>query len=105
MPHLTYNQQNLPASGRELREQLNQAWQTTSSLDDYTEVVRALTQYETIHQLSSAAFYEQFQQGKMGDSIDMIRWANKYEMYLEMKVEMEQLFDLLSQYAIPTLIS
>ena len=37
----------------------------------------------------------------MDDSIEFIRWANRYEMYQEMKTEMEGLFNLLTQYTLP----
>ena len=102
MPQLTYTQQTVPTTGRELREQLSQAWATTSPLDDFTAVVKSLTEYEITYQLSSAEFYERFQQGEMGDAMDYMRWATKYEIYLSMKKQMETLFDLLSSYALPT---
>lgn len=101
MPQLIYTQQNMPATGKELREQLNQAWATASPLDDFTTVIKALTEYEIAYQLSSAEFYERFQRGEMGDAMDYIRWANRYEMYLEMRQQLESLFDLLASYALP----
>ena len=91
MPQLLYTTENIPASGKELREQLNQAWSTTSPLDDFTAVVKTLTEYEIAYQLDSAEFYERFQKGEMGDRMDYMRWATKYEIYLGMKERMETL--------------
>jgi len=39
----------------------------------------------------------------MDDSIEFIRWANKYEIYQEMKAEIDNLFNFLTQY--PSLAS
>lgn len=33
--------------------------------------------------------------------MEFIRWANKYELYLEVKNDLEYVFDLMDRYALP----
>ncbi len=91
----------MPKSGEALREELRKALSTASPLDDFIQLVRDLTQLELQHKLDSQEFFARFQQGKMGDDIEFMRWATKYEIYQEMKADMDRLFDVLAQYAVP----
>ncbi len=101
MPIVKFTAQTMPQSGEALREELRKALDATSPLDDFIQLVRDLAQLELRHKLDSQEFFTRFQQGKMGDDIEFMRWATKYEIYQEMKTDMEQLFDLLAQYAVP----
>ena len=87
MPTLTYTQQNMPASGRILREYLNTAYENTTAVDDFVLIIQELTKLEIKHDMPSSQFYQQFQSGMMGDGIEQIRWANKYEIYQEMHID------------------
>jgi len=44
--------------------------------------------------MNSADFYTRFEGGEMGDDVDFVRWATRYEIYQETKAELEQVFDL-----------
>lgn len=94
-------EKNIPKSGKLLKEMLYQKFTETSPLDDFIEVIRDLTMLELKYKLSSQDFFNRFQNGEMDDDIEFIRWANKYEIYQEIKSDMEGLFDLLTQYALP----
>jgi hypothetical protein len=37
------------------------------------------------HGMSSSEFYERYQRGEMGDEMEFMRWATKFEIYEEMK--------------------
>lgn len=91
----------MPKSGAELREHLQKTLEKTSPLDDFVQIIKELTQLENNYKMKSEDFYGQFQQGQLGDDIDFVRWATKYEIYQETKAELEQVFDLLEQYALP----
>jgi hypothetical protein len=39
----------------------------------------------------------------LGDALDLIRWANKYEIYQEIKAELEQMVELVDAYALPVM--
>jgi len=54
-------------------------------MEDLIQLVRDLTQFEMQYQMDSPEFFNRFQRGELGDQMDYIRWANKYEMYQEMK--------------------
>ncbi len=101
MPIVKFTAQTMPQSGEALREELRKALDAASPLDDFIQLVRDLAQLELRHKLDSQEFFTRFQQGEMGDDIEFMRWATKYEIYQEMKTDMEQLFDLLAQYAVP----
>ena len=101
MPITTFTAQTMPQSDAALRETLQMALEKGSPLEDFIQLVRDLTQFELQYQMDSSEFFRRFQQGEMGDQMDYMRWANKYEMYREMKANMEQLFALLTRYALP----
>ena len=101
MSVVKFTPQTMPKSGEALREELRKALGAASPLDDFIQLVRDLTQLELQHKLDSQEFFTRFQQGKMGDDIEFMRWATKYEIYQEMKADMDRLFDVLAQYAVP----
>lgn len=105
MAIIKLTEKNMPQSGELLKEVLSQELAKTSPLSDFIQIVRDLTTFELKHKLTSQEFFSRFQNGDMDDDIEFIRWANKYEMYQEMKSDMENLFDLLTQYALPISVS
>ena len=42
-----------------------------------------------------------FEAGELGDEIELVRWANKYEIYQETKADLEQMVELVEAYALP----
>ena len=88
MPNVKFTQQTIPQSGEELKQELQKALQNASPLDDFIQIIKDLTHLEDQYQLESSQFYERFQRGEIGDEVDFIRWANKYEIYEEIKAEM-----------------
>ena len=88
MATVKFSQQNIPQSGEALRQELQQALQNASPLDDFVSVVRDLTQFEHQYKLESGQFFKRFQQGEMRDEVEFIRWANKYEIYQEIKADL-----------------
>lgn len=101
MSVVTFTSQTMPQSGESLRTALQRALEEPSPLEDFIQLVRDLTQFELQYKLGSEEFFDRFQRGEMGDRIEFMRWANKYEIYQEMKANMEHLFELLTQYALP----
>ena len=87
MPITKFTAETWPDSAAELVRILQEAWNGSSPIDDLVELVRELAALEQKHGLSSAEFYERYQQGKMGDEAEIMRWATKYEMYEEIKVD------------------
>jgi len=51
--------------------------------------------------MESQMFYERFQRGEMGDAPDFMRWATQYEIYRELKHDLDQVLTALERYAIP----
>jgi hypothetical protein len=37
----------------------------------------------------------------MGDEVESMRWATKFEVYEEMREDLDKTFSLLEQYALP----
>jgi hypothetical protein len=50
-----------------------------SSVDALVALVRELIAYEQRYQMGSAEFFAQYQQGKLGDSADVVAWAGEYQ--------------------------
>ena len=102
MPTTRFTAENWPKSAAEFRRALQEAWQASAPIDDFVRLVRDLTLLEQQHGLSSAEFYERFKRGEMGDEMDIMRWASKFEIYEEMKRDLDDTFSLLERYALPT---
>jgi hypothetical protein len=85
MPKIIYTQQNMPTSGKVLREQLDAALVNSSHLDDFVQLIQELTALEIENGMTSHQFWQKFEAGEMGDDIQYLRWANKYEILNEIQ--------------------
>jgi len=101
MSKVKFTPESMPSSSEALKQTLRQALEQATPLDDFVQVIRELTQYELRHGMNSGTFFARFEAGELGDEIDLIRWANKYEIYQETKAELEQMVDLVEAYALP----
>ncbi len=101
MSKVKFTSESIPQSGEALKQILRQSLERAVPLDDFIQVIRELTQYELRHGMTSSIFFARFTAGELGDEIDLLRWANKYEIYQETKVELEQMVDLVEAYALP----
>jgi len=48
------------------------------------ERIQQLQRFEKKFGMSSVVFYQRYQEGKMGDSAEVMRWAAVYEAYLSL---------------------
>ena len=101
MPTIRFTDDEWPDSADEFRLTLQEAQYAAAPIDDFVQLVRDLTLLEQKHGLSSAEFYERYQRGEMGDEIELMRWATKFEIYEEMKEDLDNTFSLLERYALP----
>jgi len=101
MPTIRFSRENWPESVTEFRHILQEAWQDSAPMDDFVQLVRDLTLLEQKYGLDSAEFYARYQRGEMGDEIEIMRWASKFEIYREMKEDLDNTFSLLESYALP----
>ena len=101
MPKIMFTPETMPQSGEDLKQSLRKALEGTPPLGDFIQVIRDLTQLEIRHGMNSQQFFVRFEAGELGDDIDFIRWAIKYEIYQETKAELEQMVDLIEAYALP----
>lgn len=62
----------------------------TSPVEALDALIRSLVGYEQQYEMSSAEFYARYQNGKMGDTADVIESAGDYEHYLQLKEELER---------------
>lgn len=53
-----------------------------------------LKEYEKEFSLNSETFYKQYQKGKLGDSSEIIDWAGKFELLLDIKEEYQSLQEI-----------
>ena len=88
MAKLTFSQDNLPDLD-EFREMLEQAEAQNSIVDDLLSLLRQLTRFEQKYGVASDVFYARFMRGEVGDEMDFVKWAGRYELYLEIKQELD----------------
>jgi hypothetical protein len=103
MSQVRYTAETIPQSGEELRQALRQALNDTTPLDDFVQLIRDLARYEIRYGMNSANFSARFEAGELGDAIDLIRWADKFEIYQETKAELDQMVELVEAYALPVM--
>jgi hypothetical protein len=73
----------------ELRTLLEQMEVQSSTMSDTLNLLRELVTFEQKYGLASDVFYARFMRGEMGDDMPYIKWAGRYELYLEAKHELE----------------
>ena len=88
MAKITITKDNLlsPAEFKALLEQMESR---SSTLDYIFRLLRTLVAFEEAHHMSSDVFYARFMRGELGDNLSFIKWAGRYELYLEAKQEID----------------
>ena len=61
-----------------------------SPLDAIIAIAKRLSTYEEQYKMSSEDFFNKFQSGQMEDSVDFVEWANDYQHFISIKVEIER---------------
>ncbi len=94
MAKITITQDNLLSSA-EFKALLEQEETRNSTIDYIFRLMRELVTYEEKYNMPSDLFYARFMRGEMGDDLPFIKWAGRYELYLEARQEIEsQLADM-----------
>lgn len=55
------------------------------------KTARRLKRFEQKFNQETLAFYQQFQTGQLGDSIEYIQWAGEYETLLQLQQDFQDL--------------
>jgi hypothetical protein len=86
---ITITKDNLftPAEFKFLLEQMDAHNSTT---DYIFRLLRELVGFEEKFNMKSDVFYARFMRGEMGDDLPFIKWAGRYELYLEAKQEIDK---------------
>jgi hypothetical protein len=87
MAKIIITKDNLPSLA-EFKALLEQMEAHSSPLDDILSLLRDLVAFEQKYNMASDVFYARFMRGEMGDAMPFIRWAGRYELYLETKHEL-----------------
>lgn len=74
----------LPARNGFLRL-LQQTAEQYDPVEKLLSIDRELVAFEQKHGMLSTEFYERFEVGELGDAMDFIRWAGRYELYVHLK--------------------
>jgi len=82
MAKITLTQKDLPNSN-DFKKWLEQTEKRHSTVNDIFSLLRELVTFEQEHKLVSDIFYARFMRGEMGDALPFIKWAGRYELYLE----------------------
>ena len=61
-----------------------------SPLDALITVTKRLSIFEEKYGMAAEDFFDKFNKGEMGDSIDFIEWSNDYQHYLAIRFEIEK---------------
>jgi hypothetical protein len=69
----------------EERQCLERELQNYSQEKPIADLEHKLKKFENQYQMSSQNFYQKFQNGELGDSIDFFEWNTYYEMLTQVK--------------------
>lgn len=61
-----------------------------SPVDALVAITKRLSGYEDRYRISSEEFFDKFCKGQMEDSVDFVEWANDYQHYITIKLEIER---------------
>ena len=84
MAKITITKDNL-LSKEEFQALLEQTETRGSAMDNILRLMRELVAFEEQYALASDVFYARFMRGEMGDDMPYVKWAGRYELYLEAK--------------------
>lgn len=88
MAKITLTKDNL-LSLDEFKTLLEQTETRSSTMDYIFRLLRVLVSYEEEFNLATDVFYARFMRGEMGDDLPFIKWAGRYELYLEARQEID----------------
>ncbi|CAN2041462.1 conserved hypothetical protein [Candidatus Magnetomoraceae bacterium gMMP-15] len=61
----------------------------SSPVDALVTVIRRLSTYEKCHKITSKDFFDKYNKGQIKDSVDFVEWANDYQHYMALRIEIE----------------
>lgn len=94
MAKITITKDNL-LSIDEFKALLEQTETRSSTMDYIFRLLRELVSFEEKFNMATDVFYARFMRGEMGDDLPYIKWAGRYELYLEARQEIDkQLADM-----------
>ncbi len=88
MAKITITKDN-PLTLAEFKALLEQMEARSSTMDYIFRLLRELVAFEEKFNMPSDVFYARFMRGEMGDDLPFIKWAGRYELYLEAKQEID----------------
>jgi hypothetical protein len=77
-------------SPEEFQEILREAWEDSSPIDDLLELAQQLAFMENKYGMKSADFCEKYNKGGMGDDVDFIWWASLYDLFTDLRSQIER---------------
>ena len=85
MARLHFTKENMPKTREEFQHALKEAIAKSNPVDDLLELAIGLHDYELEYGMTSVAFFEKYQRGEMGDAMPFIKWAGRYQIYIDLK--------------------
>jgi len=79
----------MPKTREEFQRALKEALAASNPIDDLLELAVELHGYEQQYGMTSEIFFEKYQRGEMGDAMPFIKWAGRYQLYLDLKSKIE----------------
>lgn len=88
MAKITITKDNL-LTVAEFKALLEKAETRSSTMDYILRLQRELVTFEEKFNIATDVFYARFMRGEMGDDLSFIKWAGRYELYLEARQEID----------------
>jgi len=93
MARVKFTKENMPKTREEFQRALKEAMSQSNPVDDLLELAVELHDYELEYGMTSAAFFAKYQRGEMGDAMPFIKWAGNYQLYVNLKNNIQASLD------------
>ena len=84
MPGIEYTQDNWPSADEFVRR-LRETEEQYDPVDKLLTLERKLAALEQTHGMSSEEFLQRYHAGQMEDTLEFVRWAGQYKLYLNLR--------------------
>ncbi len=92
MAKVEFTKGNIPTRD-ELARIIEEMKAKSNPVDDLLSLARDLTEFEREYAMTSEEFFAKYSRGEMGDAMPFVKWAGRYQLYLDLKNKIQTSLD------------
>ncbi len=92
MAKVEFSKGNIPTR-EELGRIIAEMKGKSTALDDLLSLARELTEFEHQYGMTSDIFFAKYSRGEIEDAMPFVKWAGRYQLYLDLKSKIQTSLD------------